>query len=324
MVTVDQIVDILAQTVCSIKGSCGLLLATVMNRDFSRFRGLMIFWLVCVIVVRAVIKLNRRIVDDPASWKPPVAQDAVVVTGAASGLGLLIAGLLSERGIKVIALDKAAIPIGIANCKSFTVDISDEEAVKAIAGTVMKDTGAPKAIIHCAGIVIPGYIKDLSFNAIASMMKVNYLGNLWVTKAFLDPMLGRQDGAMIITVASSTALAAPAGAGIYAGTKAALRLTYEAFRYETQDSQLRSLVYTPGQLDTAMFQSLDNPSPWFSPTLRGVDVAVDIVDALYRGRTGEIRRPLYAFTLPVASLLPQSLVDYMRHKIGIDRAMETF
>lgn len=323
MVTIDQIFEILAQTIFSIKGSVGLLLATVMNRDFNRFRTFMIVWLVSVIVVRALTKLNRRIVDDPASWTPPEAKDTVVVTGAASGLGLLIAGLLSERDIKVIALDKATIPIGIANSESFTIDISDEDAVKEVAAKVLKQ-GAPKAIIHCAGIIIPGPVKELSFNAIASMMKVNYLGNLWVTKAFLDPMLERPDGAMIITVASSTALAAPAGAGIYAATKAALRSTYEALRYEIRGTKLRSLVYTPGQLDTAMFTTLDNPSPWFSPTLRGVDVAVDIVDALYRGRKGEIRRPTYAFTLPIASLLPQSLVDYMRDKIGIDRAMETF
>lgn len=322
MVTIDQVVDILAQTVFSVKGACGLAIATIMNKDFYSGRPFMFAWLVLVVVFRLLAVVNRGLADQPKKWTPPAPKDIIVVTGAASGLGLLVSGILSERGLEVVAVDCKKLPIGLAQSEQFELDIADQVAVDTMAAKVL-EMGTPKAIVHCAGVVRGGKLDSLQPEDIRLMVDVNYLGNLWITKAFMGPMMQRDGGSMILSIASSTALAAPAGAGVYAATKAALRANHEALRYETAKSNLRTLLVTPGQLDTAMFANVQNPAPRMAPTLRGVDLAVDIVDAIYAGRTGEIRKPFYAQILPAVSLLPQSLIDFLRGFVGIDCAMDT-
>lgn len=108
----------------------------------------------------------------------------VVITGAASGIGAALRGLLTERGDRVIGVDVAGSDV--------TADLSTPEGRRsAIAEITSASDGVVDAVVTCAGTSVPG----------RAMVTVNFFGTT-VLVAGLRPLLARSSAPRVVLVGS--------------------------------------------------------------------------------------------------------------------------
>lgn len=116
----------------------------------------------------------------------------------------------------------------------------------------------------------------------------------------------------------------------YTATKAGLLAFHASLRAELGTStdpaaeSIKTILVTPGQLDTPMFQQLKTPSNFLAPVVPPVDLAKAIVDMIDSGWSGEISLPLYATWGSIIPALPASIQKILKGLSGMDAAMAKF
>ena len=323
LTTIDQIYDIFCQTLGSIRGSLGLLLWAWVNysnmsldihaQGISTYLSALWFALICL--YRGLSHLNQRQVDGWAPFRLCPENDVIMITGGSNGLGLLLLALFSANGFKTVNLDTEVPRLAVVSSTFLKCDVGNHDEVEQVFRSLKS---LPSVLINCAGTVSDslGSLTSIDSRAIAKVVHTNYLGSIWATQT----LLARNKAAkMIVGISSSTALAAPAYAGVYASSKAAVRTFFTSLRYECPGTRI--LCITPGQFDTAMFRDIPTPSSFWAPVVPTVDLATSIYSAILSGRQGELTMPVYAQLLPYILALPQSIVDLGRRWIGIDSAV---
>src|SRR5215213_5741593 len=111
----------------------------------------------------------------------------MVVTGAASGLGLAIARAAEAEGAVITALDRDAAPFA----DSHTCDVSDEEQVKA----ALSGLSRTDALVNSAGIALRQAVAETEMADYDRLMAVNLRGTFLVSKYALAKM--RAGGAIL-------------------------------------------------------------------------------------------------------------------------------
>jgi NAD(P)-dependent dehydrogenase (short-subunit alcohol dehydrogenase family) len=108
-----------------------------------------------------------------------------VVTGAASGIGLAIAGHLAAEGVRVVLTDRDGDAVGAAadavlaaggDVDALTVDVTDPDAVDRAAAHVMSRFGGLHIAVNNAGIVNGGNSWELSLEDWHRVLDVNLWG----------------------------------------------------------------------------------------------------------------------------------------------------
>jgi all-trans-retinol dehydrogenase (NAD+) len=139
----------------------------------------------------------------------------VLITGAASGIGRLMAIEALARGARVIAWDRDADALSaLEGMDTAVVDVTDREAVYAQAAR----TPDVDVLILNAGVVSGRRITDLPDEAIEKTLAVNTLALFWCTKAFLPGMMERDHG-HIVTIASLVGATPIPGMSDYVASK---------------------------------------------------------------------------------------------------------
>lgn len=107
----------------------------------------------------------------------------VVVTGAASGIGAAIHALLTDRGDRVIGIDRAGSDID--------ADLSTPVGRAAAVEAVVNSTEVVDALVTCAGTSTPG----------DAMVTVNFFGSTELVKG-LQPLLARSESGRVVLIGS--------------------------------------------------------------------------------------------------------------------------
>jgi NAD(P)-dependent dehydrogenase (short-subunit alcohol dehydrogenase family) len=116
---------------------------------------------------------------------------AVVVTGAASGMGAAAAQILVDLGAQVIALDIKPTEVGVA--RHLTVDLRDPESIDDAVASIPGPIGA---IFSCAGLPGP------PFSELDTML-VNFVGARHLATQLVPKM---SPGSSITAISSSGAV----------------------------------------------------------------------------------------------------------------------
>ena len=194
-----------------------------------------------------------------------MTKGAIVVTGAASGLGQAVMRHLAGLGWPVAALDRVEVADLPQGCASYTCDVTDAAAVSAAFDRARVDLGRIFGAVSCAGIVIGAKLVGRDGphdpDAFARVLAVNTVGTFNVMTAAAMQM---QDNApddqaqrgVIVTTASIAAFEGQIGQIAYAASKGAVAaMTLPAAR-ELARSGIRVVSIAPGVFDTPMMQSL--------------------------------------------------------------------
>lgn len=117
-----------------------------------------------------------------------VAQKAVLVTGASSGIGRKIAETLAANGYFVYAGARKQVDLDalneIQNIQSVRLDVTKQDEIDAAVEKVRAGGKGLYGLVNNAGIVALGPIAEIDEDELTWILNVNLLGVYRITKAF--------------------------------------------------------------------------------------------------------------------------------------------
>ncbi len=177
-------------------------------------------------------------------------RSAVLITGAAGGMGLAAAKKLLKTGNTVYGLDlrqPEPMPEGL---RFIQTDLTDLASVRQAFEALQREGVRLRAILHMAGLYDLNALTELEEEAWRRIFAVNLDAVYRVNRTFL-PLL-EPKGRILITTSELAPLDPLPFTGLYAVTKAALDKYASALRMELQLLDLRVIVLRPGAVDTSL------------------------------------------------------------------------
>jgi all-trans-retinol dehydrogenase (NAD+) len=262
-----------------------------------------------------------------------VKDKTVLITGAASGIGRLMALDFARRGGRVVVwdLDREALKTleEEARQQGFVItgmicDVSDREAVYRQAKALTAELGPVEILVNNAGVVSGSTFLNTPDEKILKTMKVNAFAPFWTCKAFLPAMLERNAG-HIVNIASAAGIIGVTGLADYSASKFAVFGFDESLRMELrrQKSAVRTTVVCPFFIDTGMFRGVRTRFPLLLPILKSEYVARRIVAAVLKNQKRLIV-PGFVYLVYFLRLLPPAVFDGVADFFGISRSMDHF
>ncbi|GKT47055.1 protein dhs-3 [Colletotrichum spaethianum] len=243
-----------------------------------------------------------------------LSEEVIVITGGASGLGLLIAEVYGMRGATVAVLDVNDMENGEARGVTYyKCDVTDKAQVARVAAEIEKDLGTPTVLINNAAIVKGKSLLDLEFEDIDKSIATNLTAHFYTLKTFLPPMIRGGNGGTVVTMSSVLGHLGAASLTDYAAAKAGVTALHKSLAAELAAShpEIRTILVEPGQLSTPLF---------YGP----VDVCKEVIAAIDAGRSAHVAMPLYARWIHWYNVLPAAVQQIARRMARVDTSMQTF
>jgi NADP-dependent 3-hydroxy acid dehydrogenase YdfG len=184
----------------------------------------------------------------------PLQNKVVVITGASSGIGAATARKLADLGANVVLAarrdDKLKTLTAQLGNKALYVktDVSKKADVDQLIAKTVAHFGTVDVLWNNAGVMPISFFDEGKTNEWDAMIDINIKGVLYGINAVLPVMLQKGSGHIVATssvLGHKTSL----GAGVYAGTKFAVRAIMETLREEVAGKIKVTTIY-PGLVDT--------------------------------------------------------------------------
>lgn len=259
--------------------------------------------------------------------------DAVVITGASTGIGAACALALDKAGYRVFAgirnqadgdrLQRQAGP----RLMPIRLDVTDPASIAAASHTVtamMGDRGLA-GLLNNAGIGVAGPVELLPLADWRRQFEVNLFGLIAATQTFL-PLI-RQGRGRIINMGSLAGRASMPFMAPYAASKHALEAVTDALRIELQPWGIRVAIIEPGAIATPLWsktnKDIENWEAAWSPDLKGIyqEGFTRIKEAA--AAAGERAQPASVVAEAVTHAL-RSRRPKTRYLIGSDAAIRSY
>lgn len=170
-------------------------------------------------------------------------EPVAVVTGASSGIGAELVRALRARGTLVVGLSRR----GSEADEHEECDVADRASVEAAAARVLERHPRIGLLVNNAGVGARGHFLDAGPEVIEHVVRVNYLGSVWSTLAFL-PGLG--PGSHIVNVVS---VAGTVAVGPYSASKHAQLGFSRSIAVELAPLGISVHTVNPGFVETEGF-----------------------------------------------------------------------
>ncbi|RJP84209.1 MAG: SDR family oxidoreductase [Desulfobacteraceae bacterium] len=184
---------------------------------------------------------------------------SILITGAASGIGRETAlffarkdwfvGIfdVNEAGLKTLEAE-----IGVSNCFSGFMDVTDTENVQTVVNAfTLKTGGKLDVLLNNAGILNFGLFENVGLKHHLQVVDVNLKGCLNCIYACL-PYLKKTAGARIINLSSISSLYGVPELAVYSATKHALSAMTEALDLELEPYGIKVCDIKPPYVNTPM------------------------------------------------------------------------
>jgi NAD(P)-dependent dehydrogenase (short-subunit alcohol dehydrogenase family) len=184
-------------------------------------------------------------------------RDAVVVTGASSGIGADVAVLLAQAGFVVFAgvrSEADGVRAGALHerIRPLRIDVTDPAGIEEAAEAVRASGLALRALVNNAGIAVAGPLEFLPVDALRRQFEINVFGAVAVAQALL-PQLRRSRGRLVFVGSISGRIAVPFIAP-YSASKFALRAIADAMRIELKPAGIAVSLIEPSSVKTPIWQ----------------------------------------------------------------------
>jgi len=193
-----------------------------------------------------------------------LSKKRVLITGAASGIGLCAAKEFAKAGSHLILTDINAEGVKHAEKElcgygvevvSRVVDVMQRDQVEDLAAWVIDDVGDLDILINCAGIGYQGELADTSLETWNELLGINLLGPLYHVYAFLPHFKQRRAG-HIVNISSGQAIFRLPTWGAYASIKAALGTFSEILYYELRKYNIKVTTVYPFMVNTPFYSRI--------------------------------------------------------------------
>ena len=190
-----------------------------------------------------------------------------LITGAASGIGRATAIAAAGRGAELFLTDiqdealAGAVAeireIGGSVAHSKAIDLTDHEAVSAMAAEVHDAHGSMDVVMNIAGIATWGTIERLEHRHWRRTIDVNLIGPISVLECFLPPMIEAGRGGHVVNVSSVAGLFGLPWHGPYSASKFGLRGVSEVLRFDLRKHGIGVSLVCPGAVATPLVGTVD-------------------------------------------------------------------
>lgn len=182
---------------------------------------------------------------------------STLVTGAASGIGAVVATRLSAEGAKVIAgdlnLEGATRLAGEIGGIAVELDVSDEASWDAAIAEAVSATDRFDALVNCAGIDVDGdNIEECTLEKWQKLMEVNLDGVFLGTRAAVRAFRAQEHGGSIVNISSVLGVVADGETLAYSASKAAVRALTKSVALDVAAEGIRCNAILPGFIQTPM------------------------------------------------------------------------
>lgn len=208
----------------------------------------------------------------------------VIITGAASGIGLSTAIRFASEGAKIVMADinperlKEAEPsvrsAGAPDVLLSKCDVSKEMDVETTVTDAITHFGAIDVIVNNAGLMIFKKIEEQTEQDWIRILSVDLLGAFFFTK---QAFLKMKSGGSIINVSSIHAIETTPLVATYAAAKSALLSLTRSASLEGKPKGIRVNAILPGAVDTPML--------WENPNVKS---GVEIIDRADVGKPEDL------------------------------------
>jgi uncharacterized protein len=258
-----------------------------------------------------------------------LAGSTALVTGASTGIGAATARELGLRGARVLLVARSEGPlreladeIGMG-AAAYPTDVSDADAVSAMAERVKAEVGIPDVIVNNAGAGRFLFIEETSPEELVQMTAVPYFAAFFVTRAFVDDMLARDSGHVVNVNTPISTIVWPGAMG-YAGARWAMRGFTKALRADLRGTGISVTEVVPGKVTSDYFAN--NPGaeerlPSISrilPTLTPEKTAELIAGGIERDRR-EVISPFLLRLMIFQERFAPRLTEWVVHRTGAKR-----
>ena len=195
----------------------------------------------------------------------------VVVTGGASGLGLVTCQQLAKQGAKIAAFDlneeagQALVEELKGQAIFAKVDVTDAASVEAGIAQAVETFGTIHVCINCAGVAPGGKTVGrngaLPLEKFSQVININLIGTFNVLRLAAEQMAKNEPGSdgergAIINTASVAAFEGQMGQSAYAASKAGVVGMTLPIARDLAKLGIRIMTIAPGIFDTPMMKGM--------------------------------------------------------------------
>jgi NAD(P)-dependent dehydrogenase (short-subunit alcohol dehydrogenase family) len=216
----------------------------------------------------------------------------VVVTGAARGVGELLARKLAARGARMALVglepDELKLVAGSlgGDAAYWTADVTDRDAMARVAGEVLAHFGRIDVVVANAGVATGGPFLDADPDAFDRVIHVNLLGSIATARAFLPALI--ESRGYLLQIASLAAITPAPMMAAYCASKSGVEAFAHSLRAEVGHQGVTVGVGYLSWTDTDMVRGADEDDvlrelrarlPWPANRTYPLEPAVDRIAA---------------------------------------------
>lgn len=262
-----------------------------------------------------------------------LANKRILISGAGHGLGRDMARAFAKAGAELVVTDlnlagaeetARQIAADGGRAAAYALDVTDLEAIRQLRERLHAEHGPIDVLVNNAGVAFGGTFLEVPVERHLATYKVNALGLVAMTHAFLPDLIARPEGHLVI-IASASGLIALPYASTYASSKWAALGFSESIREELRILGHRHVHVTaicPSYIDTGMCDGVKLPR--FTRMLRSPQVAEMVLRAVRRNRDLVLTPWLVYITPFTKAVLPPPLFRKVADFFGITNGMATW
>jgi NAD(P)-dependent dehydrogenase (short-subunit alcohol dehydrogenase family) len=217
-----------------------------------------------------------------------------VITGGASGIGFASAEALAREGAKLVladveaeALEAAAAKLRAAGADAIGVvtDVTDRQALEALADATWKHYGRADVVFNNAGVAVAGSVVSMTHEDWRWVIDVDLWGVIHGVEAFVPRLVDQKQGGHVLATASFAGLVPNIGLGAYCVAKYGVVALMEVLHRELRANDIGASVLCPMRVRTQIDESGRNrqadyggPEAQHYPTPAGTQLAGRVID----------------------------------------------
>ena len=184
-----------------------------------------------------------------------MSEHTALITGAAGGIGRATLSLFSEKGWRVIGVDRADFGENFPQNGLFIQsDISRPEDMQAIFEKAHAFTESLDALVNNAALQVAKPLVETTVEEWDAVMASN-LRSVFLGVKLAYPLLKAGNGAAVVNISSVHAIQTSANIAAYAASKGGLLALTRAMAIEFAPDNIRVNAILPGAVDTPMLRA---------------------------------------------------------------------
>jgi NAD(P)-dependent dehydrogenase (short-subunit alcohol dehydrogenase family) len=195
---------------------------------------------------------------------------AVLVTGAAGGIGGAVARRFADGGWTVVASDLPGTDP--AGDHAVHADLRTAGGCSALVAAAHAAAGRLDCVVNAAGLWTEGPVEATAEADFDRVLDVNLKGTFFVTAAAVEHL--EATGGCVVNLSSDAGVQGNAGAAVYCASKGAVTNLTRALALELAPRGVRVNAVCPGDVDTPMLHGQaadfggDDPQGYLDDLLR--------------------------------------------------------